>query len=407
MPVFKKQILPEGRYLVMGKDQERRLASFDKAKLNTISNNTKQMIQAGLKIPAPFQHLKEAVPVTDIPIDNSYDNAGYWRDVWVEEDAQGKSSLWAEIDAPGDVTDFASPAGKIQNTIKEVSACISDQWQDGLGRSWGPCMTHGALVVHPVVPGQTDFSMVADSVVLSMSGIVADINPGDMASLSQALADSVKVFLPPETLLQDLPKVLLVALKQFKLCLQDDDSDTEVVQAQPIFMSLTEPNEMPITKKEALHLLSMGALSAKTQKPLTLEDFEIEADPRDALNLSLVTHIADSQKESLKRRAEALVTDGRMTKDFAEQRVYPQIAAINLSLVQFDDANKLQPFSVETVIESIEALPVPSGKGKVTPDPVNLALGDVVVVPSADNDNGQAMTADQQNAMIKEMLASM
>lgn len=404
MPKFKKKILPEGQYLVIGKDQERKLVSFDKEKLNTISKNTQSMIDSGLKIPAPFQHLKEAVPVTEVPINSSYDNAGYWDKVWTEEQ-DGITFLWAEVDAPGEETDFNSPAGKIQNTIKEVSACISDEWIDGVGRKWGPCMTHGALVVHPVVPGQDNFSVIDNSVALSISGIVSEVNPGDMSELSKALADSVKVFLSPDTLLTDLPKALMVALRQYKLCIDSTDEDSEVVQTQPIFMSLTDVKEMPLTKKEAENLLALGAINPKTNKAFVFEDFEIKEDPRDKLNLSLVSNIAETQKESLRRRAEQLVKDGRMQKEYAEAKVYPQIDKIDLSLVSFDNDNKLNPMPVETVIESLEALPVPSGK-EGDDSKLNFALGDEIVTPPHSKEKDQ-LSGDQQNALIQELLAQM
>src|SRR5690606_30074180 len=122
--------------------------------------------QSGLRIPAPFQHLKEAIPTETVEAD-AYNNGGYWEKFELSV-VDGKNVLVGVIDTPGDVNDPNTPAGKFTSTAKEVSVCVKDQWTDGVGREWGPCILHCAGVLHPVVPGQEGFSILDDSIALSI-----------------------------------------------------------------------------------------------------------------------------------------------------------------------------------------------------------------------------------------------
>lgn len=398
MPKFKKQILPEGRYLVNG-NTGRKIAEFTADKLNTISETTNKMIEAGLRIPTPFKHLKKAVPknqqeLTDIPDDDSYDNGGYWEKFWTEKDENGKVSLYGEVDAPGSIEDFNSPAGKLQNTVKEISACIKDEWTDGVGRKWGPCILHGAAVVHPVVPNQKGFELVEDAVALSMSGIVEPISTVDIATLSAELAESSNIYLPPETLLEDLPNVLMVSLRQKKmLSKEEEDSDEEIVNTDPIYMSLGNI-EMPITKKEAEHLLELGAINPKTNKPFTLEEFTLKADPRDALNLALTKNVLTQKKSNLKNRVETCIKEKKVTKDFAEKSLFPKIDSYDLSLAE---GGVIKDQEIDGVISFIESSsPSSSAPSKENEDVIH-----------EDDDVNLSLSEEDANKMVKEMLSYM
>src|SRR5690606_24040473 len=98
-----------------------------------------------------------------------------------------------------------------------VSVCIKDSWVDGVGREWGPCILHCAPVLHPIVPGQDGFSLLDDAVALSISGLAEETTVENLAALSKEFEDSIGIYVPPDTILADLPKVLMIALRQHKL----------------------------------------------------------------------------------------------------------------------------------------------------------------------------------------------
>ena len=84
MPKFKKEILPVGKHLVTLGNGTRQLKEFSADFLGTVVENANKMISNGLRIPAPFRHDEEAVPVSELPETNSYDNAGYWDEFSIE-----------------------------------------------------------------------------------------------------------------------------------------------------------------------------------------------------------------------------------------------------------------------------------------------------------------------------------
>lgn len=395
MPKFKKQIIPEGSYLYPASNGERKIAKFDKSRLSTICENTNRMIEAGLKIPTPFKHLKRAVPVTESVSSDSYQNGGYWTKFWIEHGKDG-DALWGEVEADGDVEDSSSFAGKINKAFKEVSACVRDSWTDGLGREWGPCVLHTAIVNHPVIPNQKDFETVEDSITLSLDGMLQPLSNVDIAELSKELADSSKIYIPPSTLLEDLPRVLMISLRQKKLLDDSDDYKDTVVNPEPVYMSL-ELKEMPLTKKEVDEIVRLGLLNPATQKPVSANDFDIEDDPRDVMNLALARIVDDEHKSHLREKVEGFVADGRVTEDYAKSNLYPKIEEYRLSL---GEGGKLKDRDIDGIISFIDSQPAKKG----TTTPPNPHAGETVHSPE---DISLALTDEEAEKMQKEMLSYM
>jgi hypothetical protein len=404
MPRFKKTILPVGKYLVTRPNGSRTLKEFTADYLKTVAKNATDMLKAGLRIPAPFKHVKEAVPVEESPETNSFDNAGYWTEITVEE-IDGQQVLCGIIDAPGEVDNYESPAGKLAHRIKEVSACIVDTWTDGKNRTWGPSILHGAAVVNPVVPDQKEFALLSfptDSYILSASGEVMEtIDQSSIAQLSKALEDNARIYLPPDTLPQDLVKVLLVSLKQHNLSTEQPGDEAEVVDTQSVFMSLPEGKKMPLSKVQAEELVKLGAINPKTNKPFTLEDFEVSDQPTqlERYALALTTTLVDERKTTLRKRINDLIGTGRTTKEFAETRLYPEIDKYELSL---GDGAKFEPNRFDLLIESLEALP-----GKEAPPELLLANGIPYGARSHEGlpgEGGQPISKEDAEAMKNEML---
>ena len=404
MPVFEKEILPAGKYLVSRKDGTRVTQEFTVSDLREISDNTNKMIESGLRIPAPFGHKEEALPSADLASDDSYQNAGYWTSLSFKN-----GSLWGKIDAPGDPENMETPAGKLKNTIKEVSACIANSWKDGLGRAWGKCMLHGAPVIHPVVPGQTEFSLAADTVALSMSGMLStDIS--NISELSEALKDSVNIHLPPATSAENLVHVLLVALRQNKLCKEGIEGDQEIVEPTSVFMSISQEHKMPVTKEQADYIVNLGLIDPNTKNPVTLADLDVE-DPQpspreknlEAYSLAITKAHTNDKKSNLRGKVAQLVKSGKTTQKFAEENIYPQVDAIQLSI---GEGGEFAKAPIELFIENLEVMP--SGTSS-NPQPSLLSTG----LPSGMNihegmpeEEGE-LSKEDGDALVAEMLSMM
>lgn len=402
MPKLKKEILPEGEYLVATPSGKRQFKRFEPEYLSTVVVNTNKMIEAGLKVPAPYKHLKEAVPVSDELHENSYDNAGYWDKFDIVE-KNGKKLITGVVDAPGETSNLSTPAGKLSNTIQEVSVCIKDSWTDGLGREWGPCILHCAPVLHPVVPGQDGFSLLEDAVALSVSGLAIEPSVTNLAELSKELEDSAGLYIPPDTMLEELPRVLLTVLKQKKLSDTSDSGEHEVVEVTGVFMSLPDGEKMPISKSNAEYLLSLGAINPKTQKPFTLEDFEIKTDPKDVYALAVTNELTEQRKSDLKRRVSTLVDTKRTTQEYAEKSLYPMIDTYELSL---GEGAKFRPNTVDMLVENLENLPAPAGETSVQKGlPKGSDIHEFSTYSSGDSD--EELSADDAEKLRKELLAEM
>lgn len=401
MPKLRKEILPEGEYLVGTSSGGRTMKAFSRSYLELITKNSNDMIAAGLNIPAPFKHLKEAFPKVHAEVDtNSFDNAGYWESFEVA-DKDGKAVLYGVIDAPGDTANLSTPAGKVTTTAKEVSVCVKESWQDGLNRSWGPCILHCAPVLHPVVPGQEGFTLIDDSVVLSLSGLAVETNAVNLSELSQELSKSAGIYIPPDTMLSDLPKVLLTVLRQKQLCDEVNNDDTEIVEPVSVFMSLPEGIKMSVSKANAELLVSLGAINPKTQKPFVLEDFEIGVDPRDTYAMSVTSELVEQRKKELRNRINTLISTGRTQKEYAEATLFPMVDTYELSLGQ---NAKVAKNNVDVIIESLEAIPVATKPITTNAMPTG---SDIHEMSMGGDGNNQELTAEQAEQMKKEYLSMM
>lgn len=409
MPKFTKSILPEGEYLITLSNGKQTLKRFTKDFLSTVVDNTNKMIkEGGLRIPAPFKHVEEAIPVEENVATDSFQNAGYW-DSFELKEKDGVATLCGVIDAPGSVDNLDTPAGKLQNTVKEVSACIKEAWRDGKDRLWGPCILHGAPVLHPVVPGQEGFSLVDEAFALSASGMLSEPSSDSIADLSKAFSETVGIYLPPGTPPEDIVKVLMVSLNQYKLAKSVDEDEAAIVDTQSIFMSLPQGKKMPFTTKQAEELVGLGLLDPNTKEPIKIEDLKEhvsdEPSPERQYALALTQQFIDQRKNGLKDRINKLVETGRCNKEYAEATLYPEVDKYQLSL---GDGAQFQKNNIDMLVESLEQLE-PKVEPSTQPD---YRLSQHDLPPGATSHNGDPgegdkMTDEQMEAMTKEMLMEM
>jgi hypothetical protein len=359
MPKLQKDILPKGRYLVSTSTGKRVFQEFDETYLSTIAENTNKMIESGLRIPAPYQHVKEAVPVTEEISSDAYNNSGYWSKLWMKDGV-----LCGEIDCDGDISDSNTNAGKLKNTVKEVSACIRKSWEDGRGQKWGPCMLHGAAVLHPVVAGQNEFEIAEESIALSISGMETDESmEADVTELSSEL-EKIGVFLPKQTTPKDLIKVLTISVRQLNMVKNSADSDEEFVEPRSVFLSTTGVPTVTLTPEAANEIVKLGLIDPNTKQPVTLEGLPVQEDPMKAVNLSLVNIIKEERKDAIKSRVEKLVEAEVIDQEYAESEFYADLEQYELSIKD----GKVAQTAIERSLNTIEKMASKMGKTKTEGD---------------------------------------
>lgn len=377
-----KKIIPQNTYKVQT-NHGRMSKAFDEGYLNKVADTSNKMLSAGLRIPAPFDHHKEAKPRTQEQEDeflkisvnkpgSAYHNAGYWKKFWVAPDEKGKATLYGQLDAVGDISDANSPAYKVTKANEEVSVSITDKFEDGLGRTWTDGLLHVAIVHHAVVPDQSPFEDGTTVVNMSMAEDTDDKPPSVDGSLVEEIKTAlrrVKINLPGSTTAATFMRDLLVAT------LQLPESSADDLQPVPIYMSIGD-DDMKLTQAQAEALVASKATNPATNKPFSMEDFGFTA-PGTVNTTELSTlkaavaekdqeiqgmkgilqafkakYIADA-KTNIQQRISALVRAGIVTKEYAEANLNPKVE-FQMSILP---SGTIEDHPLTITLSTLEALP--------------------------------------------------
>jgi hypothetical protein len=377
MPALLKEILPEGTYLT-NSDKGRVRKTFPLTYLQKLAQTANEMIDKGLRIPAPFDHSKAATPVqVDASPASAYQNAGYWTHFTVKSDDNGKNVLVGIADIPGSKNDPNSPYYKALNSAKDVSLSIREEYVDGLGRTWKDAILHGALVNHPVVPGQADFIEIPDGAqVYNMSMLETEtdedyVEPGLIENVRSALKEACEIVLPASNKASVFLRDLLVAASQIKASRPVDGQELQPV---PIYMSTTGDESMPLSKEQAEALVNTKAVNPVTNKPFTMEDLgfkpaattdmsalQAQLAEKDAkiakattLIQALVNKVISDAKTSIQGRINKLISNGVITKEYAEANLTPRV---DFQMSTLSDGT-MAPHPLEVTLSALEQLPV-------------------------------------------------
>ena len=151
MATFDKKILEPGVYYPMTKTGKRVKRSFTPTTFRRWIDNFDKMIAAGLSVPAPWRHEAKAEPVrlkADQQDVDAYNNGGWWKKLWLDDDG----AIWGTVHVPRE-----SDADRVGKTVRECSPLAADEWKDGKFADYDDCLTHIAMVTHPIAPGQENF----------------------------------------------------------------------------------------------------------------------------------------------------------------------------------------------------------------------------------------------------------
>lgn len=331
------------------------------------------MLESGLRIPAPFDHHKEAKPRTkeeedEIQLNQSasaYNNAGYWKKFWVApDDKTGVPTLYGQLDAPGDLTDANSPAYKISKVNEEVSVSINNNFEDGLGRTWTDGLMHVAIVNHAVVPNQEPFKEAPDGVtVVNMSMLEPGSDNESLVDELKTVLRKIKIILPSSTDSSTFLRDLLVAASQIP------DSNVDTLEPAPIYMSIGD-EEVSLTEAQAKALVDAKTVNPATSQPFTMEDLGFKKKVDD--NKDILASLADKDntikslqsiasafknkfiqdaKTNVQKRISSLIEAGVITKEYADANLVPKVE-FQMSIV---DGN-IQDHPLEVTLSAIEAI---------------------------------------------------
>ena len=375
MPKFEKTILKEGRYRQWDDIQKKYVyVTLTADRIRSLSSSFQKMKEKGIRVPAPWKHDFEITSLVEGDnglLEDSTKNAGFWDDLVAKVTDDGKYGLVGIIDAPGDPNDTNTPAGKVGKTVKDTSIYTRKNVPitSGSEEVLEEAIMHIALVTHPIELNQENFKLKDSTEThLVMSNMVGESESEDseteeiesedsslpLNQLINDLRDTCKLYVPPNTTIDNFVENLSIAVNQYKLLnTETPNSDPDSFEVEPLLMSHLQPSQIDA-------LIAGKVTNPLTNKPYAKEDFA-QAQPQqstqDQLIMSAMQNSMQSdRRKSYRSRIDSLVGSGRTTKAFAEQKLYPQ--ADNY-VIQFDNGQIVEPV-VESLIMSLESMPAPT-----------------------------------------------
>jgi hypothetical protein len=358
---FEKVIVTEGNYKQVDKNGKPYIRHVSKEDLEQAALTAKEMTEAGHKIPGPWKHDFEITAFNKVEegngglLEDSTRNAGFWKRIWTRVNDSGKTELVGAVEAPGDKNDPDTPAGKIGTQVQDTSIYLRDKFVDGTGKEWKKALMHVALVTHPIEPGQQNFQ--EGDTYVAMSELVAD--EPNLTELVTKCKTILQLYLPPNTTMDNLVYNLLTSIGQYELMMQEEEKDDQHSSVNTSFKA--EPVIMANLSKEAIEaVVKAGAINPDTKKPYTAEDFKTEPPKTDPVVMnqsdSLVMSFMEGQnKISLRGRIDRLVETRRVTKEFADGKLYPQVDNYKLTVAN----GAVVMSNLEAMVENFESLEAP------------------------------------------------
>jgi hypothetical protein len=417
MPLVTKDIVPVGTFFVNSPEGKKKV-NFTEAMLQTMAKSANGMISAKMKIPMPFGHRKDAVPIdmnmqTNLTPDK---NNGYWDGYYVQPNEDNIPTLYGFSNLEGSSEDKDSPYYKAKHQCKEVSVSFMEEYEDGNGRKWPYGIIHTALVNNPVVSGQQGFQdVLPGALVLSMSTMdVDDISNQTtlLTKLRSMLKESVNLVLSESCTMSTLVRDLLTAAEQIKALKPDNAQDLNPLPVFPISMSNLGA-EMKFTYEQAKPIVEGKVVNPSTNAPYTYADFGVTEPSKAPMDLSaLQAQLADKDKQlaqlsgvtkallaqtannitsNITQRINNLVASKRVTQDYATTQLVPKVA---FSLSVLEDSS-VAPHPLELTLSTLEAIPAP----KTPPQAQSYGGGMVLNQPFTDT------SAPLEGDVLKDILA--
>lgn len=378
MPKFTKEILTSGLYVTGDGKGGRQTTFIPKSRIEHWAKQHKEMVEAGLKIPAPDLHSEDENPNKYFGnASGSKSNFGFWETLSLGERKDDKGNVVAVLNGTIDVP-VDSDADKIGNTVQETSIYAKDEFVDGTGRVWKDVLTHISPCTQPIEPGQKNFEPVAQgdlSIAMSMGHCIAMADPtammdeptmgeSQMASddLQTMLADVAGLSIPKGVSVEMLETYLLTALRQKKLSEQSGEDGSvskppknSIVTKVPVVMSsntnqgATNTPAAPTVKPNQTPAQPAATADPANQTTTAMSQLENQ-------NKGLLGVVTTSKRSELMTRLNHLRQRGIVSTDEQFKELSDEIGTIVMS---FDANHKPTKSVVEIKIGAMESVKVP------------------------------------------------
>lgn len=429
MAKFTKDILRPGRFYARNLESgERVRTSFSKDDLKRYAADFKRMKDAGLKMPAPYDH-DGSTPLKDLS--SAKNNAGYWDEIWFDE---GSNTLKGLL-----VVENDDEVKKIGKTVQEVSPGIST-WMDGDGTTWENTFNHVALVTRPVMQRQSNFVPVSQ---LSEGKVLVERPAPDgkkdanghpvierlgAVALSLFSFDGKPITKPVKakgmSLQEDVTNNLQAAGKTNN---QPPATDPQSIQRESMKRVLQilnsagislAPDTTPDNLVERLELVG-GALldNGVLTNPAVGREHQSFTGSGVALSIDnpnpVVKFAVLQTAEHYRNRIQGLIDSGRCTVDYANKALLPLTQSITLSIG--DDGKRKEDSPLDIVLSALERQPEfcaltgeqrKAKKGQPSKLVFNIVGAEEHQIPDdftkAAGDPA-AMSADEVNATVRQL----
>lgn len=424
MPRFQKVVVRAGTHVVSDEEGNRHEQTLTKERLEKWAKTYSKLKKKGYNIPAPVDHdTKKGVPTLKIGnrgTPSANDNGGFVESLIVGTDTDEHGNLVpaliAELDIPGDPKNEQSLAFKVGNTIKDTSIYVRPNFLDGTGEVHEEAPMHVGLVVHPIEPGQKNFvPLQKGDLAIAMSQRVTrmanggnlsqqigdtddeenddDSTPSDSGNATTLVGDSlvaqiikelrnaeINIDLPEDT--NDgnfLDRLLVAARQRNKQPAPPPQQQAPPPPQQP--QQGQQPGQPPVSlTKPPRNAVEQPASLAMSQNTPTVDQqlatVMSQLEGYTSANKVLVNYVNALEAEKRANRIAALVASGRITQEYADTHLKPQLKGFQMSL-NADGSPASAP--VDTLLVALEALPAKTGSVHNTL--VNLPTGAFANLP--------------------------
>jgi hypothetical protein len=359
MAKFRKNIVKPSVYRVNTKEGKQ-IRAVSSEFLKEVCENTREMMAAGIKVPAPYAHKnengiypgpvleqegKEVDAKTLEPTVWSSDfNAGFWNEFTLDD-----TSIAGVLD---------SSNSDIGETIKDTSIYVDPEFTDGLGRTWKNVIRHVALVTNPVEPYQDNFTKIEEGEhALAMSFSMSDEVGGDPISQVQDSPSgeaSDKTEANPSG--GDVTEIVKLMDEKFGISFPGDTSDANFLDRL-----LTVLTSIPNEEEGEDEMLGKPKGSEVQSSPVIManentDDKKLEqAELLEAKAQKLLEGYMVQVKSNFTDRINALIKKGKIGKEYAEQKLFPAVEGLAMSLDDIDVEGKFKETPLQMSLDMLDS----------------------------------------------------
>lgn len=340
---------------------------FTDERLKQLAENSRLILDAKIKIPAPFAHRdknkrfvngvkvgSDGASLVDLhskPLGwDSSINGGFWDKPleYVEDcsainpEFQPGSGLIGSVNTFGDPNDHNTPAGKVSKTVTETSIGLLPSYQPpGWEKPMTDYIAHIAMPVHAIEAGQDNF--------VAMSNDSSADDDLEIVCMSEMMEPSMAGGEAGETDDEEMVAVLGF-LQQLKIDLPPDTTRDNLVERLNLVLRQKIADQSEMSPQNPLTQAPSGSTSKPAPVAMSQENASTDSGKNFA-NLMLVRETKKT-KSTLGQRLNRLKVKG-LPKDVADE-IEADINAITMSAEDISEDGDFPTSTAETKIALLE-----------------------------------------------------